>query len=617
LVLAAGAGVAWFVTHYRHPPTQLAERQLTANPPEDNVMTAAISPDGKDIAYTDHVGLYLRSIDSGGVRAISIPDEFRNRIGNLEWFPGGGKLLAEVAGLNGTGIDLWVMTTLGEAAPRSLYRRAGQPAISPDGRLVAFVRSKLQGELDNPGAVWVGGVNGESPRQLVTEPAPGWLSSPVWSPDGRWIAYARISTAPGFAYASVIEVRPAAGAGPSRTLVSSANLPASSSPCGYWADPCLRWSPDWRLVFFVHEAAPPPSNEREYSLWGIWMNPRTGAASAKPARMARWGETPGLPGDGFEATSPTFAANAKRLSFMKGYSWTDVYWAELAPDGTSMKPARRFTLDNRGGSVPFGWTRDSKAIIFRSGKSGKQEIFRQGLNQTVATAILQCPGKECYSAALTADGSWTLYTESTPALPGVPPPPSRLMRWPVAGGSPEMVLEEPGGDWWAYACPVKSGSCVFSRYQGKDLVFYRLDPTWGLGEQLGKIEVSPNRVAEWNVSPDGSRLALVGGADRYQGRIEVLSFGERTWHEVPVQSGWGVLQSISWTADGKGFFVTSSSWSRDSNGLLHVTSKGKVSPLLRSPGVQWLWGPVPSPDGRYLAYMANTTDSNVWMLEGF
>jgi hypothetical protein len=69
LVLVAGAGVAWFLSQHRHAPTQLVERQLTANPPEDWVTGAAISPDGKHLAYNDQTGLYLRSIDSGEITA--------------------------------------------------------------------------------------------------------------------------------------------------------------------------------------------------------------------------------------------------------------------------------------------------------------------------------------------------------------------------------------------------------------------------------------------------------------------------------------------------------------------------------------------------------------------
>jgi len=47
---------------------------------------------------------------------------------------------------------------------------------------------------------------------------------------------------------------------------------------------------------------------------------------------------------------------------------------------------------------------------------------------------------------------------------------------------------------------------------------------------------------------------------------------------------------------------------------VHVDLGGRVKMLMRS---QWMGRLLPSPDGRYLAYQAETTDSNVWMLENF
>jgi eukaryotic-like serine/threonine-protein kinase len=116
------------------------------------------------------------------------------------------------------------------------------------------------------------------------------------------------------------------------------------------------------------------------------------------------------------------------------------------------------------------------------------------------------------------------------------------------------------------------------------------------------------------MSPDGSRLASIDEAN-HMGRIEVLNLSDRTWHEVSLEPGWGELQSIAWTADGKGFFVTS--FLPDSYNLLRVTLAGKVKPLLRNGHRQWTTNPVPSPDGKHLAFQAQTWDSNVWMLEGF
>jgi len=112
-------------------------RQLTANPTENWVNCAAISPDGKYLAFLDRTGLYVRSIDSGETHPIAVPPEWnRNVITGLRWFPDGGKLIASVRAADG--YDIWAITTVGQAAPRLIQRGGLWPAISPDGRSIVF-----------------------------------------------------------------------------------------------------------------------------------------------------------------------------------------------------------------------------------------------------------------------------------------------------------------------------------------------------------------------------------------------------------------------------------------------------------------------------------------------
>jgi hypothetical protein len=59
-----------------------------------------------------------------------------------------------------------------------------QPAVSPDGRTVAFVRENLQhGGL----TVWTISIDGSDPRQI--SPSDWNANYPAWSPDGKQIAY--------------------------------------------------------------------------------------------------------------------------------------------------------------------------------------------------------------------------------------------------------------------------------------------------------------------------------------------------------------------------------------------------------------------------------------------
>jgi len=58
-------------------------------------------------------------------------------------------------------------------------------AFSLDGRRIAFTRSGRQ-----PLRIWYSAIDGSPPVPLLPEYEVGYFSSPTWSPDGEWIAYA-------------------------------------------------------------------------------------------------------------------------------------------------------------------------------------------------------------------------------------------------------------------------------------------------------------------------------------------------------------------------------------------------------------------------------------------
>ena len=57
-------------------PSTIVEKQITTNPIEDPVVFAAISPDGKYVAYNDSTAIRIRLIDTGETRTLSVPPEF-------------------------------------------------------------------------------------------------------------------------------------------------------------------------------------------------------------------------------------------------------------------------------------------------------------------------------------------------------------------------------------------------------------------------------------------------------------------------------------------------------------------------------------------------------------
>jgi eukaryotic-like serine/threonine-protein kinase len=79
LVLLVVVGVLAALWHSRSTATvarTASLRQLTANPAEAPVYTAAISPDGKYLAYSDPNGFYIRLLESGETNPLKLPPGF-------------------------------------------------------------------------------------------------------------------------------------------------------------------------------------------------------------------------------------------------------------------------------------------------------------------------------------------------------------------------------------------------------------------------------------------------------------------------------------------------------------------------------------------------------------
>jgi Tol biopolymer transport system component len=589
LALIAASGFLWFATH-RTPPPRLEPkpRRLTANPPGDPATYACISPDGKYLAYGDHAGIHLEVIDTGQMRTIPQPQGVAQEVTGwspVGWFPDGTKLLGQVTSLDAAHSSLWVISVLG-GAPHEIHKGGFAWSVSPDGSLIAFTSTPSDSDI------WLMGTNGEEPRKIVTADEGESLNSVIWSPDSRRIVYERFRLGPKLL--CNIESRDLKGGQPS-VVLSDPKLETGYGG-GFW------WLADGRLIYALSEAASAWVQADE-NLWEIKVDTGSGKPAGQPRQITNFTD--------FGFGAPNATADGKRLVFSRVSTQADVYIGDLESGGKRLKfPPRRLTLDERM-DQPTAWTPDSTAVLFQSDRNGNWDIYKQALDQESAEPFVATPQVEL-EPRLSADGAWFVYAslakvEDLNELA----PPAELRRVPVSGGPSELVLASPRLD--DYRCARAPATlCLVSEPTGdrKQLVFTTFDPVKGRGHEVIRVATEARAFDHWDLSPDGSQIALLW---RRENRVRLLPLAGGKPRDLVV-SGWLGLNSLDWSPDGKGLYVSS----RSPRGatLLYIDLNGRASPIWEQKGSYVVWGD-PSPDGRHLAILGWTRDSNVWMLENF
>jgi len=564
LTFIAVSVLPWVVRRLSSQQTQVVERKLTANSSENRVDSAAVSPEGKYLAYTDNTGIYLKLIHTGETHPVRLPPNFSAHVDG--WFPDGSHILV-TRQEETRKLSLWSISVFG-GSPRELADDARAGSVSPDGSHIAFQRRDIGREE------WVMRSDGTE-QVMVAADRSSWVGSPKWSPDGRRIAYVRMAQTYN-ARVSSVEVNEWQKAS-ARTILSDTAL-----------GPSLWWLPNGSLVYTLGDA----ENQQGASLW-MAAPEESGKPLTSSKRITR--------GIGW-INQVTGSSDGKLLTFTRENTVSSVYIGALAEDSTRLVAIKRLTLDENQ-NLPFAWTPDSKAVLFSSNRNGSSEIFKQATDQPLAEGMMTS-AEQLLQPRVTPDHSEILYI-STPKSADLKSP-SSIVAIPIAGGTPRLVLQDVG-IWNVQCTPLPSAVCMYSNLKGEKTETFHFDARTGKSSEQPQVDPWCN----WSLSPDGLQRAIVCDGDKGTIRLRSTVTGET--HELKVKE-WDELGSIDWSMDGKSLLPV---WHHGSDtALLNVALDGKVLVLLRSSNPEIL-GAIPSPDGRSMVIAGESTTRNVWQIENF
>ena len=576
-LLVIGGLAGWFLGAHasaRSTP-HFTETRVTANPTELPVLSAALSCDGNYVAYSDANGLFLRVLDTGETRPLSLPAGYRFRA--VGWFPDGTHILAAAHDPQNEKLSLWRISVLG-GETRKLIDDANFGAISPDGQQVAFVRGE-----EGQQSLWIAGADGANQRTLSPNPV-AEVGGLTWSPDSHWLALVRF-TARGGHYswdAAIVTYQLSTG---------SWNVVLADSTIGGG----LTWSEQDKLQFSRSDL---PPGQGDTNIWELPLNSRTALPTGPPVRLT----------SGADRRFPASASrDGKRILYGRGGNDPDVYLADIEDKAGHLANYRRLTLDDRK-DMPYGWTADSHSVIFISNRDGAYHIFRQNIDQTTPEVIVG-GNESSVIARMNPAQDGVMYLASADS--GHKTPPFRLMEQPLSGGEARKILE--GSMISNFQCAfLPSRLCLVSDTPASCLlVIYQFDEQTGVKKELVRAQENDCFYFNWTLSRDGKYLAIArisGGRGPTLIHIREIASG-RTF-DLPLSPGVGA-QYLDWTADSSSLWICTVSG--DDMKMVRMDLTGKITSSFDPKQPDLGYG-IPSPDGKHLAILQGSPRANAWLI---
>jgi Tol biopolymer transport system component/serine/threonine protein kinase len=425
---------------------------------------------------------------------------------------------------------------------------ANYPAFSADGKLIAYSAAGADGNVD----IYVQQIGAGTPLRLTTDAAPD--VSPVFSPDGRYIAFTRRAT---------IILIPSLG-GAERELGG-----------GILPD----FSPDGKTLAIV-------SRESATTPIGIFL------LSVDTGQKKRLTSAPTAAAD----LQPRFSPDGRTIAFDRSFSAQS---AEVDTVPVSGGDVRKVAGDNRA-IEGIAWMPDGSEVIYSTRRLGRpQELWRvkasggtprpvAGDSQNAALpAVSRTDMRLAYVRQTYDENIWQL----------------DLTDGKVSGGPTKLIAST-----WQDNAPQYSPDGKKISFASDRSGSYEIWISNANGSGTVQLTTQGGHAGTPRWSPDGRRIAFdasIGG----NANIFVIDAGGGAPRQVTATSASGDARSVpSWSSDEKWIYFASNQTGNYEIWRVPVNGGASQSQLTHQGG----FDPRESPDGKQLYYLKRRNDSEIW-----
>ena len=587
-VLLLGAAIAGHYWERYHPvqnPIPSAFQQMTISQltTSGNVGPAAISPDGKWLAYVvneQQQSVWIRQMATGSAVQVIPPSAATYNNGAVAFSPDGNYLYCVVHPSGGKNVLEKVPSVGG--TPQTILSDIDSPiSFSPNGAEIAFVRNSA-----GASSLMIANADGSNARALAAVHTPASFdddsaggAGPAWSPDGKHIVTGFLPS--NFFSAAVVESVDAANGTQQRLGNAEWN---SLYP--------MAWLPDGSGLIAEGNLAHDPAGHNSQ----IYEISYPGGALHKITNDLNYYVGGSLTADG-----------SKLVTIQAGFSST--LWVTTGNVGKLAKTAPREISPNSGppqGYLGAAWTAKGDVLYgyYSSGQVGMGKLNAStGESENVSASLAAGMGPSSCG-----NTGYVVFS----ARQG-------LMRADDDGGNLSQLTSN-REDIFPACSP--DGQTIFY-----DHVANGRTRLWRVGtDGKNAAQVADKSYIEPAISPDGKRVAVLDLADGPQLEMVILDAGSGA-----VQSSYTIAQPqsvsagqnhLAWTPNGRGIiYIVTDSVSNTSNLWEQpVSAPGKkIEPakqVTKFTSMQ-IWSIAFSPDGKQLLLARGRPLSDAVLLSHF